>query len=40
MTKLRRDMKRFFTFLHLLFVRNVLNGFRMTRYSSGAWKRG
>ena len=34
------DTKRFLTFLQRLFVRYVLNGFSMTRYSSGAWNRG
>lgn len=33
-------MKRFFTFLQLRFVKNVLNGFKITKYSSGEWKRG
>lgn len=33
-------MNRFFTFLQFRLVKKVLNGFRMTRYSSGEWNKG
>ena len=40
MTTLISDTKRFLTFLHLLLVKYVANGFKITRYSSGAWNKG
>jgi len=40
MMTLTNEMKRFLTFLQLRFVKNVLKGFRITRYSSGEWNNG
>ena len=40
MITLTNEMNKFLTFLQLRFVKKVLKGLRMTRYSSGLWKRG